>query len=328
MRGVSAACPGGPEVLRLAPDLPIPTVGPGQVRLRVAWSGLVPLDLVARAGRLDFMPVAFPFIPGLEHTGVVEAVGAPADEPWLGRRVLSRRGFGGCAEYSVVGIAGLVPLDARIDLRIGAAYRGCAMTAWNLVHVAARVSAGQTMLVHSAAGAVGLMLTQIARDAGARVIGLVGGPAKAAFAAPFGADVLIDYTAADWPEQVRAATAGRGVDVVFDGNGGANGMHNLGLTAPLGQILLIGANAGSYAPLPDSAQLILRNVRIGGFTLGAIEALNRERADREIVEAVVSGRWRVPIGAQVSLAGVPQLHADFEARRLMGRSLIEVSGEL
>ena len=100
------------------------------------------------------------------------------------------------------------------------------------------------------------------------------------------------------------------------------------LTAPLGQIFLIGANAGSYAPVPDSAQLIARNLRVGGFTLGAIEALNRERADREIVDAVASGRWRVPIGTQVTLDAVPGLHVDFETRRLMGRSLIELSGEL
>ncbi len=328
MRGVVASGPGGPDVLRVAADLPVPAPSAGQVRIRVAWCGLVPLDLVARAGRLDFMPISFPFVPGLEHTGIVEAVGDRADEAWLGRRVLSRRGFGGCAEYSVVGIPGLVPLDDRINLRVGAAYRGCAITAWNLVHIAARVMAGQTVLVHSAAGAVGLMLTQIARDAGARAIGLLGGPAKAAFAAPFGADVLIDYLQADWPERVLAATEGRGVDVVFDGNGGANGVHNVKVTAPLGQIFLIGANAGSYAPLPDPALLIQRNLRVGGLTLGVIEAQNRERADREIIEAVTTGRWRVPMGLQVGLDDVPRLHAEFEARRLMGRSLIEVSGAL
>jgi NADPH2:quinone reductase len=328
MRGVAADAPGGPDRLRLRTDLPVPEPAPGEVRIRVAWCGLVPLDAVARAGRLDFMPVRFPFVPGLEHTGVVDAVGDPADAEWLGRRVLSRRGFGGCAECSVAKIPALVPLDPRIDLRTGAVYRGCATTAWHLVHVAARVANGQTVLVHSAAGPVGAMLTQIARDAGARVVGLAGGPAKIEYARAFGADVLIDYLRDDWPEQVLQATSRRGVDVIFDGNGGAAGALNYGLAAPLGQIFWIGANAGSFPPYPSGAELIARNLRIGGFTLGAIEHLHRERADREIVEAVVSGRWRVPMGRQARLEDVPRLHADLDARRIMGRAVIEVGGEL
>jgi len=328
VRGIAAATSGGPEVLRLRNDLPVPAPSGGEVRIRVAWSGLVPVDALARAGRLDFLVVPSPFIPGLEYTGVVDSLGPGTDAAWLGSRVLARRGFGGCAEYAVAKVGALVNLDPRIDLCVGAAYRGAAMTAWFLVNIAARVQSGDTVLVHSGAGAVGLMLTQIARDRGARVVALAGGPAKLDFARAYGADVLIDYLRDDWPEAVREATAGHGADIVFDGNGGPQGVRNYTVTAPLGQIFWIGANAGSLTPYPGAAELIARNLRIGGFTLGAIEHLHREQADQEIIEAMVAGRWRVPIWRRATLAEVPQLHADFEARRLMGRTVIEVSGEL
>ena len=181
MRALVIEDPGGPDALQLQ-DVPVPVPGPGEARIKVAWVGMNPVDTMVRRERLDWMPVSYPLIAGLEHTGVVDAVGPGVDRTMVGRRVLSRTTFGGYAEYSCAPADLLLPLDERIDLRTGCAYRGASFTAWHALHQCARVQSGERVLVHSAAGAIGIMLLQMVQDAKALPFGLAGGPDKLEFA--------------------------------------------------------------------------------------------------------------------------------------------------
>jgi NADPH2:quinone reductase len=321
--------PGAPEVLQPR-ELPVPEPGPGQARIRVAWAGMTPVDAMVRRERLPWMPVTYPLVPGMEHTGVVDAVGEGVDAALVGRQVLSRQSFGGYAEYSLARAAGLIELPAGIGLKVGAAYRGCSATAWYALHGAARVRAGDRVLVHSAAGAVGAMALQIARDAGAKVCGLAGGPGKVEFASGFLADpqgTVLDYLRDDWVERARAFAAPGGFDVILDGNGGPAAAHNATLVGALGRIVYVGATAGTYPEATPVAQLITKCFAVGGLDLRAAEAKMERAADPHLHEAIVGGRWRVPVSESVPLAEVAALHRRLETRQVMGRAVIEVGGD-
>lgn len=326
MRAMVVDEPGPPHVLRLR-QLPQPAPGPGQVRLRVAFVGMNPVDALVRRERLAWMPVTYPFTPGLEHTGVVDAVGPDVDAEWLGQRVLSRISFGGYADWSLAPVRGLLRVPEGMSLRDGCVYRGCSYTAWHALHRCARVQPGERVLVHSAAGAVGLMAMQIARDAGAEPIGLCGGPRKVDWVRGFGFETVIDYLQPDWPARVQAAGRGGRVDVILDGNGGPAAEHNPALVAPLGRIIYLGAMAGANAPPVPVASLINGSYSVGGMTLRQVEVAPGSEADRAIVEAVRSGRWRLPTSEVVPLEAVAELHRRLEARALVGRAVIEVGGE-
>ena len=326
MRAMVVDAPGPPEVLTLR-TVPRPEPGPGQVRLRVAFVGMNPVDALVRRERLDWMPVRYPLTPGLEHTGVVDAIGADVEAAWLGRRVLSRISFGGYADWSIAPVKGLLVVPDGISLRDGCVYRGCSYTAWHALHRCARVQPGDRVLVHSAAGAVGVLALQIARDAGARVVGLCGGAGKVAWLRTFGFADVVDYSVDGWPERAAALSPGGAFDVILDGNGGPEAQHNYALAAPLARIVYLGAMAGAYpAPVPVDL-LIARSFSVAGMTLRQVEVAPGSEADRAIVEAVRSGRWRLPIGEIVPLTEVAGLHRRLEARQTRGRGIVEVGGE-
>jgi NADPH2:quinone reductase len=325
MRAMTVLEPGPPENLRpVIMAVPVPLKG--QARVRVAYAGMNPIDAMLRRERIDWLPVQYPFVPGIEHSGVVDRIGEGVDPSWLGRRVLSRFSMGGYAEYSVSKAAALIPLDPRIDLKTGCAFRGCSFTAWHALHRMAKIRAGDTVLIHSAAGAVGAMAMQIAIEAKAVVVGLVGGAEKAAFAAQFGGPI-VDYLVPNWPEEARRAIGGRGFDIILDGNSGPNAAHNYTLIARAGRVLYIGNSAGSY-PEPISVPLLIaRSVWVGGMTLRDVEDGPGSDTDGAIVEAVASGRWSVPISEVVPLSEVAALHRRLESRQLMGRAVIRIGGE-
>lgn len=327
MRAIQMDAFGGPEAMDLR-EIPVPMPGSGEARLKVAYVGMNPFDAMARAGKIDFMPITFPFTPGLEHTGVVDAVGAGVDESLLGQRVISRANFGAYAEFSIAKAAMLLPLDPRIDLKTGCVYRGCSFTAWHALHKTGRLQPGETCLLHSAAGPIGIMGTQIAKSAGCTVIGLAGGTDKVSFAETYGADHVVDYTQDSWPDQVMAATEGRGVDVIVDGNGGPNAAHNIGLLAPMGRLVYIGATAGDMPAPVDISTLIFKNISVAGMNLAPIEDPPGSETDKSIIEHVATGAWQVPITEDVDLADVADLHHRLESRQVRGRAVIRVGGDL
>jgi len=328
MQAIQMEAFGGPEAMVLKGDVPVPEPGPGEARLKVAYVGMNPFDAMARAGKIDFMPISFPFTPGLEHTGVVDAVGEGVDNALIGKRVISRANFGAYAEYSIASAKMLLMLDERIDLKTGCVYRGCSFTAWHALHKAGRVQSGETVLWHSAAGPIGIMGSQIAASEGCTVIGLAGGPDKVAYAKSFGLAHVFDYTQDGWVDEVRAATDGRGADVIIDGNGGPNAAHNVDLLAPLGRVVYLGATAGDMPQPVDIPTLIFKNISVVGMNLAPIEDPPNSPTDRTIIDNFATGVWRVPISEEVGLSDVPDLHRRLESRQVKGRAVIRVGGDL
>jgi NADPH2:quinone reductase len=317
---------GGPDAISIE-DIAVPEPGAGEVRIKVAYVAMNPLDAHARGARIDWMHPGFPFTPGFEYSGIVEKCGDGVDAALTGQRVASNGGWGGCAEFAVANAATLEMIPDGIDLQTGAVYSTCAYTAWLLVHSAARLQPGQSIAVHSAAGAVGAMLTQVAKSAGATVFALAGGDAKLEYAKQFGADHLVDYNDESWPARVVELNDGKGVDVIVDGNVGPHALRNFDAIAPFGNVIFIGATAG-LGPDINISMLIGKGCSVTGFTQYQHQALSAG-AEREATHAaLISGDWRIPIEKVYSLDETAEAHRAWEARELTGRSLIEVGGDL
>ena len=315
--------PGPPETLQLL-DSSLPVPGPGEVLVKVACCTLTPLDVLMRQGRVPWLADKWPMTPGLEFGGIVTATGPEVDRAWIGRKVVSVSTLGGCAEYAVVPVRRLDRLHEALGWAVGVSWRTPTLTAWYALTATARVEKGQTVLIHSAAGAVGIMATQIAKQRGATVIGLAGSAAKLAYARPFGADALLDYSREAWVGEVMTQTGGRGVDVVIDGNGGGRAAMNYKLIAPNGRIVYLGATAG-FPPGDVSIPLtIAKCFSVGGFNLNAIDETTLATDEAALATQLASGRLRFPLAERVPFADLPDLHRRFEARSLMGRSVLEV----
>lgn len=326
MQAIVMAGEGGPGVLEPR-TVPVPKPKPGEALFRVAYCGLNPFDAFVRAGKLSWLRMPPGTILGTEHSGRVVAVGDGVDASWIGRRVLRRAGFGGYAEYSATRADALIPLDERMDFRTGCAWRGITMSAWHALFKAARFEKGQTVLIHSAAGGIGLMLIQMVKKSGGRAIGLAGGLAKCTLAKSWGADAAVDYTLNGWAEQVKTLTGGEGCDIIIDGNAGPNAASNFDLVAKLGTILYIGVTAGPYPPTPSVAELMAKSAKVGGMTLVDVEVPRGSPEERQITEAVASGAWKIPITREVELSETAALHRALENRQITGRAVIRIGGE-
>ncbi|MFD7700109.1 zinc-binding dehydrogenase [Streptomyces caelestis] len=218
-----------------------PRPGPGQVRVAVRAAGVHLLDTALREGERGPgpAPATLPTVPGREIAGVVDALGEGAPEDLLGRRVVAHLGFapGGYAELAVTGADRLHEIPGRLDFAEAVAMIGTGRTAMGIVQFA-EPGPGDVVLVPAAAGGIGTLLVQYAKNAGATVIGLAGGPAKTARVAAGGADLAVDYTAPDWPERLEAHRGG--VTVVYDGVGGDVARAAVALLAPDGRHLVFG----------------------------------------------------------------------------------------
>ncbi len=325
MKAIVADAPGGPEVLELR-EVPVPEPGPGQVRIRVAYAALNPLDTHARAARIEWNAPAFPMTPGYEYSGRVEEVGEGVAADWLGRRVVSEAEWGGCAEHTVATASRLVPVPEGFDWQLGTVFHTCAYSAWHVLHTAGHLQPADDLLLHSAAGPIGIMTTQIAREAGARVIGLCS-PAKFDFARPFGADHLLDDRG-DWVAHVRELTDGRGVDLIVDGVAGPHAPKNYAALAPFGQVIYMGAVAGQPPAVDVSRQLYAKSIAVRGFVVYTAMARTRGAEKPRIHQALLDGRWKIPITRVFDLEETAEAHRAFEARELFGKSLIRVGGDL
>jgi NADPH2:quinone reductase len=317
---------GGPEVISIeTTDIPEP--GEGQVRVRVAYAALNPLDSHSRANRIPWMHPGFPYTPGFEYAGLVDAVGAGVDNSLLGKRVASNGHWGGNADFALAPAATLSMVPDGFNWHIAASYSTCAYTSWLLIHSAAKVQPRDVVVIHSAAGAVGCLTTQVAKLCGATVIGLAGGERKLNYARQFGADHLVDYNQETWPEQVKELSDGKGADVIIDGNAGPHAGRNLAAVAPLGNIIYIGAMAGQ-APEVSISQLIGQSCSVSGFVQYFHQARSGGAEKVAMDEMLASGQLQIPIEKIYPLEELAEAHRAFEARELMGRSLIQAGGDL
>lgn len=316
---------GGPEVIRVE-DVELPEPGEGQVRIRVAYAAMNPLDAHARAHRVKWMHPGFPFTPGFEYSGVVDACGEGVDTGMLGKRVACNGQWGGCSEYALATAATLEEVPDGLDLKTGAVFSTCAYTAWLLIHSAAKLENGQSIAIHSAAGAVGALLVQVAKSAGATVFALAGGDEKLRYASNFGPDHLVDYNDDNWPAKVVELNGGRGVDVIIDGNAGPNALRNFDAIASMGNVIFIGATAGE-APDISVSMLIGKNCSVTGFVQYLHQAVSGGAEKKAMHRALVSGEWTIPIERIFLLNELADAHRAWESRELVGRTLIEIGGE-
>ena len=312
---------GPPEVLQPA-EIAEVTAGPGEVVIDVQISGVTFVETQVRAGRpprREMLP-ALPAVLGNGVGGTVSEVGSGVDAALVGRRVVtSLKGTGGYAQRTAAASRLLVEVPGDVALRDAVALLADGRTALALSRQAG-LTAGETVLVEAAAGGVGTLLVQFARNTGARVVALAGGQRKLALARELGADVAVDYTAADWPERVRAAAGS--VDVVFDGVGGDIGLAAFGLLAPGGRFCQFGMASGSFAPVtPELARERKVTVSQGAvITPEAHVALVRD----SLAEAAAD-RIRPVIGQELDLERAAEAHAAIEARATTGKTLLTLT---
>ena len=310
-----------PEQMRWA-DLPLPEPGPGQVRVKVAAAALNFLDTLMMAGRYQERP-PLPFTPGVELSGVVDAVGGGVDLA-VDARVCGLVSYGAFAEYAVVDAADLYPVPDGIDLEDAAALPVVYGTAHHALVARGRMQAGETLLVLAAAGGVGLATVQLGRALGLTVLAAAGGADKCALASQHGAAQVFDYSAPDWAEQVKTAAQGRGVDAVFDPVGGDYSTAALRLLAIGGRLLIVGFAAGAIAQIPAN-RLLLKDLSAIGVVWGPWRRRHRAAAAAQM--AGLFDLWRqgaiAPLVSQRRpLAEAPSAIADLGSRRTTGKVLL------
>jgi NADPH:quinone reductase len=319
MKAIQVQRLGGPEVMELR-DLPAPVPGPGQVLVRQSAIGVNFVDVYRRTGLYH---VALPVIPGVEGVGTVEAVGADVHGVSKGQRVAYVDGAGTYAESVVVAGGRTVAIPARVTFEQAAAVMLQGMTAHYLVFDTCPLQKGDVVLVHAAAGGVGLLLVQTARMRGATVIGTVSTTEKAALAREAGADQVILYTEKDFVAEVKRITGGKGVRAVFDSVGRDTFMKSLDCLSPRGMLVSFGQASGkveSFEPgiLSAKGSLYLTRPTLGNYVADT-ESLRRRAAD--VLEWLAAGKLNVRIGAQLPLADAAEAHRQLEGRHTTGKVL-------
>ena len=313
MRVVWLTAFGGPEVL-VAGEAPDPEPGPGQALIDVAFAGITFVETMFRATGAGPFRAELPMVPGNGVGGTVAAIGDGVDPGLVGTRVVtSTGGSGGYAERAAVDAAALVPVPEGLALDVAVALLADGRTATMLVD-AAGVRGGERVLVEAAAGGVGTLIVQLARAAGARVIGAAGGERKLALATSLGADAAIDYTEPGWE---RAAGP---VDVVFDGVGGAIARAAFGLLGDGGRMVSYGLASGAWSDVSEE-EATARGVRRIGLSRPD-PAASRAFTARALA-AAAEGRLRPVIGARFPLECAAEAHAAIEARATVGKTLLQ-----
>jgi len=321
MKAIRVHETGGPEVLSFE-DVDVQEPGPGEARVRLAASGVNYIDTYQRSG---LYPKDLPFTLGMEGAGEVEAVGEGVEELSSGDYVAFASAPGSYAEYVVAPVEKLVPFNVTlVEARVAAAIMLQGMTAHYLTHSTFPIQEGQTVLVHAAAGGVGLLLCQMAKMRGATVIGTAGTEEKASLAKGAGADEVILYTEQDFVGETERITDGEGVHAVYDGVGKETFDGGLDVLRPRGYMVLFGASSGSV-PAFDPQTLNQK----GGLFLTR-PSLAQYTADREelkwragsLFSWIGQGNLDVRIGGTYALQDAEQAHRDLEGRKTTGKLLL------
>lgn len=311
---------GGREVLRYD-DIEQPQPQAGQALVRVEATGVNFIDVYQRSGQYK---LPLPLTLGSEAAGVVEAVGAGVDDLQPGDRVAFAGQIGAYAEYIAVPAARLVPVPANVDSATAAAVMLQGMTAHYLAYSTFPIQSGQQVLIHAAAGGVGLLLVQLAKRLGAFVIGTVSTDEKAQLARNAGADAIIRYDQQDFASETRRLTDGQGVHVVYDSVGKTTFEGSLNSLRPRGYLVLFGQSSGAVPPvdpqiLNAKGSLFLTRPTLGNYTADRQELLWRAH---DLFEAIGAGRLDVRIDRRVPLAETAEAHRALESRETSGKVLL------
>ena len=312
---------GGAQVLRWE-GVEVGAPGPGEVRVRHTAVGLNFIDTYHRTG---LYPLPLPFVPGLEAAGVVEAVGDGVADLGAGDRVAYGAGpLGAYSEARLIPAERLVRIPSGVDDRSAAAMMLQGMTVEYLLRRTYRVQAGDTILLHAAAGGVGLIACQWAKHLGATVIGTVGSDEKAALARAHGCDHPVVYTRESFVDRVRELTGGRGVPVVYDSVGKDTFAESLECLAPRGLMVSFGQSSGSVPPfdagiLSANGSLFLTRPTLMHYVATREEL---ERSAAALFELVAGGQVKVEVRQTFPLADAAEAHRALEGRRTTGSTVL------
>ncbi|MGQ0602933.1 MAG: quinone oxidoreductase family protein [Anaerolineales bacterium] len=320
MHAIQITQTGGPEVLHYR-EVPTPEPAAGEALVRVTVAGVNFIDVYHRIGRY---PQPLPFIPGVEGAGKVEQLGAGVSDVSIGQHVCwSGMRNSGYAEYTAVPASQLIPVPAGVSDEAACAALLQGMTAHMLVNDVYPLKAGETALVHAAAGGVGLLLVQMAKRKGARVIATVSTEAKAALAREAGAAEVILYTQQDFETETKRLAEG-GVHVVYDSVGKDTFEKGLNVLRPRGMMVIYGASSG---PAPHVDPITLMNKGSLFLTRPTLFHYNAERPTlltraAEVFDAVSAAKLKVTIGKTYALKDAAQAHMDLESRATTGKLLL------
>jgi NADPH2:quinone reductase len=312
------------EALRLV-DLDPPTPGPGEVRVRVDAAAIGMPDVFMCRDVYAFKP-PMPFVPGQEVCGTVDAVGDGVDLP-LGTRVMSTTNFfdgrGGFAEYTVTGAASVFRVPDAMPSTDAAAFRIGFSTAWIGLVRRGRVQPGETLVVLGAAGGSGATAVQLGRALGARVVAVAAGTEKLDFCARMGAEVLVDRTTQSIPDAIRAATDGRGADLVYDPVGGDAAAAAARAMTRDGRLLAVGFASGSWVHV-DPHDLVRSNTSLVGVYAGGYSREENEADHEALLELAADGRLD-SFASVVPFAELPDAMESVGDGRVVGKMVVQVT---
>jgi len=320
MKAIQVARVGAPEALTLV-ELPVPDPKPNEALVQIKAAGVNFIDVYFREGRY---PAPLPFINGQEAAGIVVAVGPDVTTLRLGDRVAYTGVLGSYAEYAAVPADRLVKIPDELDLEQAAAAMLQGMTAHYLSHSTYPIKSGDTALIHAAAGGVGLLLVQMAKQLGARVIATVGSEAKAELARSAGADEVIIYTEQDFETETQRLTGNEGVQVVYDGVGKDTFARDLKVLRPRGYLVLFGGASGAVPPfdlleLTKHGSLFVTRPSLQHYVARRAEL---EQRSNDVLQMVVRGVLKLRIHKKYQLEDVRQAHGDLEGRKTTGKLLL------
>jgi NADPH:quinone reductase len=320
MRAIQVQKPGGPEALTLV-DLPVPKPKLNEVVVKISAAGVNFIDVYFREGRY---PAPLPFVDGQEASGVVSEVGSEVKSLKPGDRVAYTGALGSYAEYAAVPADRLVRVPQTVKDEQAAAAMLQGMTAHYLVNSTYPLKKSETALIHAAAGGVGLLLVQMAKNIGARVIGTVGSEDKAKLAREAGADETIIYTQQDFEAETKRLTDGKGVHVVYDGVGKSTFEKGLNVLRPRGYMVLFG---GASGPVPQFDPMILTQKGSLFLTRPSLvhHIATREELERratDVLNMISAGKLKLRIAHVYKLQDAQQAHRDLEGRKTTGKLLL------
>src|SRR5687768_5928788 len=321
MRAIQVSQVGGPEVLTPV-DVPVPSPKANEALVEIHASGVNFIDVYFREGRY---PASLPFINGQEASGVVSEVGREVTNLKAGDRVAYTSSLGSYAEYAAVPAARLVKIPDALSFEQAAAAMLQGMTAHYLLFSSYKLQKGETALVHAAAGGVGLLLVQMAKKIGARVIATAGTEEKAQLARDAGADQCIVYTKSDFEIETWMATGEKGVHVVYDGVGKATFEQDLNVLRPRGYLVLFGGASGAVPPfdlirLSQKGSLFITRPTLNHYTATRDEL---EWRANDVFRMIVDGDLKLRIHHVYPLNEAEQAHRDLEGRKTTGKLLLK-----
>lgn len=311
---------GDPSVMQYV-EAPKPELRPGTALVKVHAAGINFADTFFIRGEYMIKP-KLPDTPGMEAAGVVEAVAPDVTGLRPGMRVTSIT-LKTYAEYCVIRPSQAIPLPDFVSFEEGAAFPIQVLTAWHMLHTAHRTAPGQTVVVHSAAGGVGIVAVQIAKAAGARVIGTVSSDAKSALVREYGADEVINYASSDFAAETLRLTGGRGADLILDAVGKPTFEPGLKCLAPFGHLILYGRAGGPPDPL-NPFRLFEKSVKVSGFVLPVVYAMPevmREGIEKSF-QLMREGKLKLLIGKTFPLAQAAEAHRFMQSRQSVGKLVL------